>query len=960
MCASQKHNMRVTWTLQSHHYFASKFKTQKMKLKFLFLTLFICIVGYAQDKGTIEGTLLDKDSGNKPLPFANVLIKGTNTSVNTDIDGKYTLKIVPGNYVIQFSFLGYETVEAPVTVLANETLTVNRTLGSGSYKLQDVVVKSTGGREKETALLLEQKNAVVIKQSIGAQEMSRKGVGNVAEGLTKMTGITEVGSRGIFVRGLEDRYNNLLINDLATPSNNPYNKYIQLDLFSTDIVGTIDVYKTFNPNIYGDFAGATFNIQTSKISKSITKLSIGAGYTTNNSLENFLISENADSAQGFFGLTGSDRQLPGVFGSTPSSYTMTPQEAINSYGGNDGFDVAEIKSPLNTSIGFLNAEKFNLKNGGNFSYLLSLSFDNDYAITQGVQRNFNNNPTGYVYQQDFVTTVNSYETSFTGLVGLNYSYKKLKLSLNTIYIKTSDNLIQDQYGIANTSTTNSSTLIRTNQLDNTMYLDNQLYGEYALTEDKNQYIKAGVSYAITEFDQPDRKIFSGPTFGDNQISASIAGNNFIRQYLDITSDYYFSSLAEYNYKFGTEEKGKKLTVGYNGFNSKMGSSYRFVTPTTGPNFSAPLNSIDNQLNTYLLNNDFNFRESSNSTWQAILNQSTYAGYANLLYTFNEKWELNAGLRVEDALRETQYRDQGSFDLPFIVVNNDNLYVLPALNLKYGLNEKTNLRFSATETYTVPIIMEAYPIEYVNGDGTSTRGNPYLENSTNYNVDLKYEYFPTSKETFSAGLFGKKIINPIERTFIANASTTTITTFLNSDSAVLFGAELDLILDLARISPVMEDFSWGFNTSLMYTQVKVGETYINPNGIEATSIETHQERALQGASKYLINTDLKYQFNINKNWSNTMTLVYSVFGERIYAVGTAGLDNVYELPVSQLDFVWGSKVSDHIDLKFSAKNLLNPNVQFEQGSNGDAPLLDEATIRSYKTGIGFSMSLGYTF
>ena len=48
------------------------------------------------------------------------------------------------------------------------------------------------------------------------------------------------------------------------------------------------------------------------------------------------------------------------------------------------------------------------------------------------------------------------------------------------------------------------------------------------------------------------------------------------------------------------------------------------------------------------------------------------------------------------------------------------------------------------------------------------------------------------------------------------------------------------------------------------------------------------------------------------------------------------------------------------LKFSAKNILNPKVQYEQGSNGDAPLLDNATLRSYKTGVGFSMSLGYTF
>lgn len=930
-----------------------------MKLKFLLFTLFICVIGFSQNKGTITGILLDKDANNQSLPFANVAIKGTKIGANTDIEGKYTITIAPGNYIVQFSFVGYETTEVPVTVVANETVTANSSLGSGSYKLKDVVIKSTGGREKETALLLEQKNAVVIKQSIGAQEMSRKGVSDVEEGLTKITGITKVGSRGLFVRGLEDRYNNLLINDLAAPSNNPYNKYIALDLFPTDIVGVIDVYKTFNPNIYGDFAGGTFNIQTTRPSKSITKLSIGIGYTTNNSLSDFLIAENADSPEGFFGLTGKYRQIPSVLGGSPQSITMTPEQSLNAYK-NSGFDVADNKSPLNTSIGFLHSEKFDFENDKSLSYLLSLSFDNDYKIKSGVQRNFNNNSTGYLYNSDFVTTDYTYETSFTGLVGLNYSTKKLKLNYNTSYIKTTKSFIQDQYGIPNTSTSNNSVLIRTNQLDETDYLNNQLTGEYALTENNDQTIKAGASYALTKFSQPDRKFFSGPKSGENDIITSIAGNNFIRQYLDISSDYYFSGMAEYNYKFGKEEKNKKLSVGYNGYASNMESSYRFVAPTTGPTFTAPINSIDDQLNSYLANNDFAFRESSNANWQAKLFQSSNAGYANLLYNFDNKWEVNGGLRVESTLRETQYRSQGSFTDPFIKLSYDNLYFLPSLNVKYAIGDTSNLRLSATKTYTLPIIMEAYPIDYINADGTSTRGNPYLLNSENYNADLKYEIFPSAKELFSVGLFGKKIVDPIERTFIANAANTTITTYLNSDQAILFGAEVDFLYDLGRINESLANFSWGFNTSLMHTQVDVKPTFTDSDGNVTTSIETHQQRELQGASKYLINSDLKYQFTAGSDWSNTLSLVYSVFGKRIYAVGTGGLDHIYELPVDQLDFVWGSKVSKNLDLKFSAQNILNPNVKYKQGDNGNAPLLEDPTIRNYKRGVEFSMNLGYTF
>ncbi|WP_264565706.1 TonB-dependent receptor [Flavobacterium sp. N3904] len=931
-----------------------------MKLKFLFFTLFICAISFSQTKGTISGVLLDKDSNNQALPFANVLLKGTKIGANTDIDGKYSISIAPGNYTVQFSFLGYESLEIPVTVVANETVTLNNSIGSGSYKLKDVVIKSSGGREKETALLLDQKNAVVIKQSIGAQEMSRKGVSNVAEGLTKITGITSVGNRGLFVRGLEDRYNNLLINDLATPSNNPYNKYISLDLFPTDIVGVIDVYKTFNPNIYGDFAGGTFNVQTTKVSKSITKLNIGIGYTTNNSLSDFLIAEDANSTKGFFGLTANDRKLPTVLGNTATANTLTSQQSLDAFK-NSGFNVAATKSPLNSSISFLNAEKFDLTPEKSLSYLVSLSFENDFSITNGVQRNFTNSPTGFVYGSDFVTTDYTYQASFTGLLGLNYNTKKLKLSYNTIYIQSSANLIQDQFGIPDTSTgANNSILIRTNQLDVSSYINNQLLGEYALSEDKNQKINAGISYAITKFDQPDRKFFRGSLSGENDITTSIAANNFIRQYLSIDSDYYFSGLAEYNYKFGKEEKNKKITVGYNGYTSNMESSYRFIIPSVGPNFTTPLNQPDNQLNGYLTNNIFSFRESSNATWQAKLNQGAHAGYANLLYNFDNKWEVNGGLRVENTTRQTLYRKPDSFDADFTVVDYNNLYFLPALNVKYSITENSNARFSATQTYTTPIIMEAYPIEYINADGTSTLGNPYLENSDNYNVDFKYEIFPTTKELFSAGLFGKKITTPIERTFVANASNTTITTYLNSDSAILYGAEIDFLYDLSRINKALDKFSWGFNTSLLYSQVKVAPTYINSQGDSSQSIETHQVRELQGASKYIINSDLKYQFDFSSEWSNTISLVYSTFAKRIYAVGTGHMDNIYELPVTKLDFVWGSKVSKNIDLKFSVQNILNPDITFEQGNNGDSPLLNDSTIRNYKTGVSFSLNLGYTF
>jgi len=937
----------------------------KFNLKFLFITLFICTISIAQNKGTISGVLTDKETNNEVLPFANILIKGTNISANTDIDGKYSLSVNPGNYTLIFSFVGYESVEKAITVKANETITVNQVLSAGGYTLKDVVVKSAGGnREKETALLLEQKNAVVIKQSIGAQEMSRKGVNDVEEGLTKITGITKVDSRGIFVRGLEDRYNNLLINDLAAPSNSPFTKIIALDLFPTNVVGVIDVYKTFNPNIYGDFAGGTFNIQTSKATKSITKINIGAGYTTGNSLKDFLLSSDADTSTGFLGFNGKDRELPGFLGNQATRQTFTTDQALNSVSGNKGFNVSQTKSPLNSSLNLLHAEKFNLSNDRTLSYLLSINYDNNFAIREGVDRTIDLQSSGSKYINNFITTEYRFKTTNSALVGLNYNADRLKLSFNTLYIRTNLNSIKDQQG-PSSGTAAENGFIRTNQLDKSDYLNGQLLGEYALTKDKNQTIKAGASYAITKFEQPDRKFFTGLKTGDDLISTSYGGNNFLRQYLTVDGNSFYSALVEYNLKFGKNDKQNKLTVGYNGSGSKMESSYRFIASTGNNGFSSSINNIDTQITSDISANNMSFSENSNATYKVKLDEMANAGYANLFLKFGEKVEVNAGIRFESALKETHYRGLGTFDAPFKILKYDNAYFLPSLNLKYLLSDTANIRFAASKTYTKPVIMEAFPISFINADGTSTQGNPILKNSDNYNFDLKYELFPTAKEMIAVGLFGKHIINPIEKTFISNATTGTVTTFLNSESANLYGIEAELLVGLERISESLGSFSWGLNATLMSSKVTVSPNFesIDEDGIITVkpSIETHQSRSLQGASNWLVNSDLKYEFNFSNEWSNTVSLVYGVFGKRIYAVGTNGQDNIYELPVQQLDFVWGSKVSEHFDVKFTADNILNSWRKREFGNDGTIKVAEESLLaNSYKKGVGFSVKLGYTF
>lgn len=97
-------------------------------------------------QGTLVGTVLD-ESG-MPMYGTNVVQKGTNNGTITDFDGKYSLKLPSGQQTVEFSFIGMQTQEILVDIVAGETTTVNIELKADAVTLDDVVVIGYGRRQK--------------------------------------------------------------------------------------------------------------------------------------------------------------------------------------------------------------------------------------------------------------------------------------------------------------------------------------------------------------------------------------------------------------------------------------------------------------------------------------------------------------------------------------------------------------------------------------------------------------------------------------------------------------------------------------------------------------------------------------------------------------------------------------------------------------------------------------------
>ncbi|MBO0930637.1 TonB-dependent receptor [Fibrella aquatilis] len=100
------------------------------------LWLLSVAVGFAQG---VQGRVTDTKNSSS-LPGVTVFVVGTNTGASTDADGNYAIRLSPGNYTLRFSFVGYDSVERPVTVAESGTATVDMALGEGLASLSEVVV----------------------------------------------------------------------------------------------------------------------------------------------------------------------------------------------------------------------------------------------------------------------------------------------------------------------------------------------------------------------------------------------------------------------------------------------------------------------------------------------------------------------------------------------------------------------------------------------------------------------------------------------------------------------------------------------------------------------------------------------------------------------------------------------------------------------------------------------------
>lgn len=220
----------------------------------------------AQAQSSITGKILDKKS-KEPLVGATVLIENTKMGTTTNIDGNFQIKnLSPGEYTLKISYVSYQTQELNKIKVKNGIPTVlTIEMEEAKLVLQSVQVVAQPRTDTELSLLREVKSSLQITNGISSQQISKTLDTDASEVIKRVPGITIQENRFVVVRGLNQRYNNVWLNNAPTPSSEIDVKAFSFDNVPSNMIDHIITYKSASPELPAEATGAFIKIFTKNI-----------------------------------------------------------------------------------------------------------------------------------------------------------------------------------------------------------------------------------------------------------------------------------------------------------------------------------------------------------------------------------------------------------------------------------------------------------------------------------------------------------------------------------------------------------------------------------------------------------------------------------------------------------------------------------------------------------------------
>lgn len=921
-----------------------------MKVNFKFLCsvmwMFLFTLSISAQTGTIKGTIHDGKT-NETMIGASVMIDGTSIGTTTDLDGNFELhNIEAGTYKLIISSIGYaEIVLEHLRVETGKETIINTKMNEQSLVLDAVEVKAQRKTDTEVSVVSEIRQLANIAVGVSSQQITKTQDRDASQVVRRVPGVSIFDDRFIVVRGLNERYNTVLLNDIVTPSTEVDVKSFSFDLIPSSAIDRMMVFKSPSADLPGDIAGGAIKIYTKTIPDG-DNVSIGFTIGYRGNATGATVLDHQGSSLDGIGFGSKNRSLPANFPSTKSVINYASTEAMieNFRNLNPYYSVQNktILPDLRANVNF--SKRFFVGN----KELTTISYIN-YSNTNTYQKMLQNR---FLYDESVQSTFKDDNYSNNIRFGVMSNWALILNPKNKIEFRNIFNQLATKETVIRSGELYENRLEVANQsfrYEQKSILSSQLNGTHELSDKTRLKWIGGFGY--TRRSEPDFRRFTS----SRELGSDGAFKIDLQQFESPTLQQaarFWSNMDEFvltahanmdkviGTKHSDDDKNKVLKMGiYSEYKDRYFKARWFgiVNPNR---VDASITTLTPELfftNDNLRASRVFYSEGTNFddkyTAQNILN----AAYASFYIPFSDKFNATIGIRGEYNQQLLQSRERGGGKK--VDVNNAIFSPMPSLNATYKLNEKNLLRFGYGTTVNRPEFRELAPFTYYDFIfDVSRRGNQNIKVATIHNFDLRYDFYPSKGELITIGAFYKKFYNPIEAAVFYNGSTVAFTV-ANSESATSSGLELEI-----RKS-VVQNLMVVFNASVISSNVVV-------SGLNDYS------RYLQGQSPYLVNAGLFYSVPETGIQANVL---YNIVGKRIYVIGDNVLSsNVFEMSRNVIDANI-SKTFGKVEVKAGAQDILNQPFKLIQDTNRDNKITDtDGVFQEFRRGSNFYVSVNYKF
>ena len=917
----------------------------------------------AQETGTVLGLVVDAETGESMLGVS-VMLEGTTMGAASDLDGTYRIRnVAAGTYTLVANYIGYSRISITgVAVTAGQETVLNFQMNSEALELGEVVIESRLMNNTEASLLSIQKKAPALSDGISAEQIKRSPDSDAADAVKRVTGITVVGDKYVFVRGMGERYNNTRLNGTTIASPEPLKRTVPFDIISANLLDNIVVSKTATPDQPADFGGGSVQLTTKEFPEKLTfQISTTSAYNDQSSFRDF--NTYSGGNRDWIGVDDDARAIPDrVLAMTADSLwqTNTPLRRELAKEFSNTWEPRRKSAPMNVSRNVSVGNQTAML-GKPLGYLLSLTYSDSYHRRQERQFAYTarTDPAeGIVVEpyEDYNVDRSTRSVTWGGILDLNTKLSPThKLSLKSMYNRSADDEVRITQGFGG-----DGELFRNYRLAWTerSLLTSQLKGSHEIGPPLNSRVEWTGSYSKATYDQPDRRDVAYIFNDDEAVNAWefwASTTSGYRRFAEMDDDV-VEGQADWSIPlklFG--DPSSKLKFG--GLvrhmdrqfpTRKFQMRYDREPGTDAMTFTLPPEVIysPESIEKYFVLSEIT---STLDSYEATMDVT--AGYLMADILFGRRWRAVGGVRVEQTNQHFRtFPYPGSTSPDNIEGGPEHTDVLPSLNLTYKVSEKMNLRAAGSGTIANPDYAEIVPTEdndYF--DGGAKWGNPNVKYTRILNGDLRAELYPSPGENLSVGLFVKEIKDPIEHILVPNGASVILRPD-NLVDATNIGGEIEFRKSFDFLAGRVGDWSQYFsvigNVTLISSEVKLkGQAYSieNPQGALTSS-----KRPMMGQSDYVINGTVAFD---QPRWGTSVRLLFNTFGERISRVGGYGIPDTYEQPFARLDLAYNQRLSAYWSVKFQAVNILNPEVKY---LTGQEPLATYKLGRTIAAGITYSL------